>query len=359
MKYILAGGGTGGHVFPALAIAQRAVEQDPAAEVVFVGTAQGIEARVVEPAGFALECVDFCGFAGKSPLKKLAVMVKLFHSTRQALAILQRFPADVVVGVGGYASLPMLVAAAIRRVPVVLHEQNAWPGLANRLAAHWARRICVSMADGAEHFRGRPVVLTGNPVRQDLFHCRPWRGGSPQLLVFGGSQGASALNRALLEAIPVLRQALPELSIVHQTGVAEMADVVAGYNDRGFDRVEITPFIDDMAQAYTTSQLVLCRAGATTIAELAACGRPAVLVPLPQAAADHQTHNARVLENHGAAVVLPQAELNGQRLAEQLIALFEQPQRLADMAQQARLLSAKGAADLILNECHAVTRKRI
>ncbi|MCD6525752.1 MAG: undecaprenyldiphospho-muramoylpentapeptide beta-N-acetylglucosaminyltransferase [Desulfuromonas sp.] len=358
MKYLLAGGGTGGHVFPALAIARRAVEKDPLVQILFVGTAQGIEARVVEPAGFELETIDFCGFAGKSVWKKIQVLVKLIGSSRDALEILRRFKADVVIGVGGYASLPMLIAAALNRTPVVLHEQNAWPGLANRLASRWAKRICVSMADAAKEFPGRPVVMTGNPVRQDLFSCRAWQGSQPQLLVFGGSQGAHALNRAVIDALPRLQQALPELSIVHQSGKAEMADVVAGYNDRKFENVEITPFINDMTSAYHYSQLVLCRSGATTIAELAACGRPAVLVPFPQAAADHQTRNAQVLADQGAAVVVPQAELSGEQLGDLLIELFQQPDKLAEMGRQARQLAAKGAADLILNECWHVARKR-
>lgn len=358
MKVLIAGGGTGGHVFPALAIARRAMELDATNEILFVGTRQGIEARVVEPAGFDIDYVDFSGFAGKSVWQKACVMAKLVSSTREALEILSDFNADVVIGVGGYASLPMLVAAGLKRVPVVLHEQNAWPGLANRLASRWAKRVCVSMADVAKHFHGRPVVLTGNPVRQELFSCRAWRGDHPSLLIFGGSQGARAINQAIVEALPLLKQALPELTIVHQTGEAALPDMVAAYNDRDFDQVTLLPFIDDMAAAYRDSQLVLCRSGATTVAELAACGRPALLVPFPQAAADHQTCNARVLAECDAAVLLPQNELTSQRLADELINLFRDPQRLADMGRQAKMLAAKGAADLILNECRRVARKR-
>nr|WP_320048499.1 undecaprenyldiphospho-muramoylpentapeptide beta-N-acetylglucosaminyltransferase [uncultured Desulfuromonas sp.] len=358
MRILIAGGGTGGHVFPALAIARRAMELDATNEILFVGTRHGIEARVVEPAGFDIDYVDFSGFAGKRIWQKARVLVKLMSSTREALDILAEFSADVVIGVGGYASLPMLVAAGLKRIPVVLHEQNAWPGLANRLAARWAKRVCISMADVAQHFHGRAVVLTGNPVRQELFSCRAWRGEHPCLLIFGGSQGARAINEAVLDALPRLKQALPELRIVHQTGEAALADMVAGYNDRGFDRVTLLPFIDDMPAAYRDSQLVLCRSGATTVAELAACGRPAVLVPFPQAAADHQTCNAKVLADREAAVLLPQSELTGQRLAEELISLFQDPQRLTEMGRQARMLAAKGAADLILNECRRVARKR-
>ena len=358
MRILIAGGGTGGHVFPALAIARRAMELDATNEILFVGTRHGIESRVVEPAGFDIDYVDFSGFAGKSIWQKARVVVKLMSSTREALDILAEFSADVVIGVGGYASLPILVAAGLKRIPVVLHEQNAWPGLANRLAARWAKRVCLSLADVAKHFHGRAVVLTGNPVRQELFSCRPWRGKHPSLLVFGGSQGARAINEAVLDALPLLKQALPELRIVHQTGEAALADMVAGYNDRHFDNVTLLPFIDDMSAAYRDSQLVLCRSGATTVAELAACGRPAVLVPFPQAAADHQTCNARVLADRDAAVMLPQSELTGQRLAEQLISLYRDPQRLTEMGRQARMLAAKGAADLILNECRRVARKR-
>jgi UDP-N-acetylglucosamine--N-acetylmuramyl-(pentapeptide) pyrophosphoryl-undecaprenol N-acetylglucosamine transferase len=264
----------------------------------------------------------------------------------------------VVIGVGGYASLPILVAAALKRVPVVLHEQNAWPGLANRLAARWAKRICVSMPDVADYFPGRPVVLTGNPVRQELFSCRAWRGDHPQLLVFGGSQGARAINEAVLGALPRLFEAIPELTIVHQTGETALVDMVAGYNDRHITSATLVPFIDDMPSAYRDSQLVLCRSGATTIAELAACGRPAILVPFPQAAADHQTRNAEVLAKREAALLLPQAQLTSQRLAEELIRLLRDPETLASMGKQARTLAAKGAADLILNECRAAAQKR-
>jgi len=358
MKYLIAGGGTGGHVFPALAIAHRAKELDADSDILFVGTRHGIEARVVEPAGFAIDYVEFSGFAGKSLWRKAQVVARLFSSTKEALAILNRYRPDVVIGVGGYASLPILVAAALKRVPVVLHEQNAWPGLANRLAARWAKRICVSMPDVADYFPNRPVVLTGNPVRQELFSCRAWRGDHPQLLVFGGSQGARAINEALLGALPQLFEAIPELTIVHQTGEAALVDMVAGYNDRHITSATLVPFIDDMASAYRDSQLVLCRSGATTIAELAACGRPAILVPFPQAAADHQTRNAEVLAKREAALLLPQEQLTSQRLAEELIRLLRDPETLASMGKQARTLAAKGAADLILNECRAAAQKR-
>lgn len=357
MRYLFAGGGTGGHIFPALAIAQRAQQSDPDAQVLFVGTRRGIESRVVEPQGFAIRYVDFSGFAGQKLLRKLVVLGKLVASTRQALKILAEFNPDVVVGVGGYASLPILVAAALRRIPVVLHEQNAIAGLANRVAALWAGRICVSLAQGADAFSGKAVVLTGNPVRQELFACRPWAGEEPQLLVFGGSQGAAAINDALLAALPEVIKQVPTLKIVHQSGAQSYEQVVAQYAHCGFTNVEVLPFIEDMPRVYAASQLVVCRSGATTIAELAACGRPAILVPFPQAAADHQTSNAQAMVAEGAALLIPQQYL-GERLGASIIELLHQPDKLQYMGNRARRLGAKGAADLILNECRILVQKR-
>lgn len=357
MKYLFAGGGTGGHVFPALAIAKRARFSDPEAQILFVGTQRGIESRVVEPQGFAIRYIDFSGFAGQTLYRKVVVLGKLVTSTRQALKILAEFAPDVVVGVGGYASLPMLVAAGLRRIPVVLHEQNAIAGLANRVAALWAGRICVSLPQGAEAFAGKAVVLTGNPVRHELFACRPWTGDVPQLLVFGGSQGATAINDAMLAALPEVVAKVPRLKIVHQSGEHHFADVVEQYARCGFTNVDVLPFIEDMPKAYADSQLVVCRSGATTIAELAACGRPAILIPFPQAAADHQTSNAQAMVAEDAALLIPQKELNA-RLASSLVALLRQPEKLHMMGQQARRLGAKGAADLILNECRILVQKR-
>lgn len=358
MRYLFTGGGTGGHIFPALALAQRARQLDPQAEILFVGTAQGIESRVVEPQGFDLETVDFCGFAGQSIGRKIMVLAKLVSSTREALRIVKQFKPDVVIGVGGYASLPTLIAAGLRRVPVVLHEQNAISGLANRVAARWAGRICISMVEVEKGFGHKSVVMTGNPVREQMFNCRPWRGETPQLLVFGGSQGAKAINQAMVAALAQVIKVFPALKVVHQTGRNVMADVVTDYNDRGLNQVEVVEFIDDMAAAYAQSRLVVCRSGATTVAELAACGRASVLIPFPQAAADHQTRNAQALVDAGAACLIPQSELTGDRLATTIIDLLNDQKRLNEMAKNARSLAAKGAADLILHECQMLVQKR-
>lgn len=358
MRYVFTGGGTGGHIFPALAMAEQAKQQDEDAEILFIGTEKGIESRVVEPQGFDLETVNFSGFAGQPLWRKVLVLAKLVSSTREAFKILTTFKPDVVIGVGGYVSLPTLVAAAIKRVPVVLHEQNAVPGLANKVASLWAKRICLSMTQGAKSFEGKPVVMTGNPVRQKMFDCPSWQGTEPQLLVFGGSQGARAINTAMVEALPQVLAHFPTLKVIHQTGRNALADVVTDYNDRGLNQVEVVEFIDDMAMAYTQSQLVICRSGATTVAELAACGRPAILIPFPLAAADHQTCNAQALVDAGAACLLPQNELDGAALAETIIDLLKDDQRLRMMATKAKSLAAKGAAELIIHECQILVQKR-
>ncbi|OQY18193.1 MAG: undecaprenyldiphospho-muramoylpentapeptide beta-N-acetylglucosaminyltransferase [Desulfobacteraceae bacterium 4572_35.1] len=358
MRYLFAGGGTGGHIFPAMAVATRARSIDSDAQILFVGTERGIENRVVRPHGFELRCVNFSGFAGQSLWRKFIVIGRLVSSVCQGLKIVSEFNPDVVIGVGGYASLPLLIAAGLRRIPVVLHEQNAIPGLANKLASRWAGRICISLAQGANGFGNRAVVLTGNPVRQELFNCLPSHETEQlQLLVFGGSQGAAAINSAVLQALPQITAQLPNLRILHQTGEKNHADVVAAYEHLGFSNVEVLPFIDDMASAYANSQLVVCRSGATTVAELSACGRAAVLVPLPQAAADHQTHNAQALVDEEAAVMIAQTDLSEQ-LAPTIVELMKNPQKIQSMGSRAKRLSAKGAADLILNECRMLVQKR-
>jgi UDP-N-acetylglucosamine--N-acetylmuramyl-(pentapeptide) pyrophosphoryl-undecaprenol N-acetylglucosamine transferase len=353
---LLAGGGTGGHLFPAVALAQRLLETEPGSEVLFVGTERGIEARVLPKLALPLRTIDIAGFVGAGLRGKLALLPRLVRSVRQSLGILGQFRPEVVVGVGGYASAPVLLASRLRGVPYLIHEQNAWPGLTNRLLGRWARRVCLSFAEAQGAFRrGRPV-LTGNPLRRGMEECPPLPEGAPLLLAFGGSQGARAVNSALLAALPALEEWRGRLRIIHQTGADDLERVRDGYRQAGWE-AEVVPFIDDMAAAYARAHLVLCRAGATTIAELTACGRPSILVPYPFAAADHQTGNARALAGRGAARLLPQAELTGERLGREVGALLADRQRLLAMAEAAWSLGQRGAADRILAECRAVARK--
>jgi UDP-N-acetylglucosamine--N-acetylmuramyl-(pentapeptide) pyrophosphoryl-undecaprenol N-acetylglucosamine transferase len=241
-------------------------------------------------------------------------------------------------------------------VPFLIHEQNAWPGLANRLLARWAKRVCLSFADADRAFHRGRTVLTGNPLRRGMEDCPPVPEGEPQLLIFGGSRGARAINQLVVQTLPLLEGFRDRLRIVHQTGAEDLDLVRQGYRQAGWEDAGVVPFIDDMAAAYAAAHLVICRAGATTIAELTACGRPAILIPYPHAAADHQTGNARALAHRGAALLLPQAGLTAEGLAGVIGDLLADRERLLAMAATAHSLGRRGAADLILEECRAIAR---
>ena len=357
MKMLLAGGGTGGHLFPAVALAQRLEETDPEGEVLFVGTERGIEARVLPEIGYPLRTIDFAGFVGKGVAQKAALLPKLIRSLRQSMRILADFKPDVVVGVGGYASAPVLMGARMKKIPILIHEQNACPGLANRILSRWADRVCLSFqeADCAFH-RGR-TVLTGNPLRRGMEECPTLPEGPLQLLVFGGSRGARAINETVTQILPLLEAWKGKLTIRHQTGTDDLDWVRERYRKAGWDEGNVTPFIQDMAQAYAQSHLVICRAGATTIAELTACGRPSILIPYPHAAADHQSANARALAKRGAALMLSQAEMNPELLMRLVGDLLADRERLLHMAGAAHAMGRRGAADRILRECRTIARQ--
>jgi len=354
MRMLLAGGGTGGHLFPAVAVAQRLLETEYGAQVLFVGTERGIEANILPKLGLPLKTIDISGFVGKGPAAKLAILPQLVKSVRQSQRILDDFRPHMVMGVGGYASAPVLLAAKLKGIPFLIHEQNAWPGLANRLLGRWAERICLSFADTDRAFHHGRTVLTGNPLRQGMEDCPAITAGEPQLLVFGGSRGAQAINQLLLQVLPPLEGFRGRLRIVHQTGAEDLEKIRQGYRQANWDDAGVVPFIDDMAGAYAAAHLVICRSGATTIAELTACGRPAILIPYPFAAADHQTGNARALAHRGAALLLPQVDLTAERLARVIGDLLDDRQRLLTMAATARSLGRRGATDLVLAECRAI-----
>ncbi len=356
MRLLLAGGGTGGHLFPAVALAQRLTETDPEAEVLFVGTQRGIEARVLPELGWPLRTIDIAGFVGKGIVAKGAVFPRMARSVRQSLQILREFRPQVVVGVGGYASAPVLIAAKIKRIPYVIHEQNAWPGLTNRLLARWAERVCLSFAEADCAFHRGVTIVTGNPLRRGMEECPPLSAGDPELLVFGGSLGARAINEAVSQMLPLLEPLRGRLTIRHQTGPDDLETVREAYRAAGWNPDGVVPFIHDMAEAYAQAHLVVCRAGATTIAELTACGRPAILVPYPHAAGDHQSANARALARRGAALMLPQSELSAQNLGRIVGELLANREHLLAMARSAHAMGKRGAADRILKECRAVMR---
>ncbi len=351
MKMLLAGGGTGGHLFPAVAIAEQWLQQDENAEVRFVGTAKGLEAKLLPKLGLALETIDMVGLVGRGLSGALQVLPKLFRSLRQSQRILQQFKPDIVVGVGGYSSFPVLTAAWLKGIPFIVHEQNAQFGLSNRVLARFAQRVCVSLPESAAGLPQQKVVVTGNPLRQEVAGLSSALPPAGKLLVFGGSRGAHAINQLMVEALPLLRRMGVDAAVVHQTGQADQAQVTEAYRAAGETRVEVFAFIDDMATAYRNAQLVVSRAGATTIAELCACGRPALLIPFPHAAADHQTANAAAMQATGAAKLLVQAELTPEILAATIGELLPDRAQLQQMAQAAKVLGQTDAAERVVAVC--------
>jgi UDP-N-acetylglucosamine--N-acetylmuramyl-(pentapeptide) pyrophosphoryl-undecaprenol N-acetylglucosamine transferase len=339
---ILAGGGTGGHIYPALAVAGELRRRRPDLPLLFVGTRAGLEVRLVPEAGFPLRFINSAGIAGKSWPVRVANAMRIPWSLLQSVGIVMGRRAGVVVGVGGYASGPVVLAGSLLRRPTLIMEQNAVAGSTNRILAPLVDRVAVTYPETATRLKGRCQV-TGNPVRAG-FTALPDRrvAGRPHLLIFGGSRGARGLNDAVMDALPALA-GTSNLRIRHQTGSADLERVRAAYSHTALD-AEVTPYIEDMAGAYAAADLVICRAGATTIAELSATGRAAVLVPFPGATGGHQEENGRALAGAGAAVLLRQDEAGSGRLAEVVLALLADAPRRRHMEEAATSLGAPEAA---------------
>lgn len=340
MRAILAGGGTGGHVIPALAIAQE-LQQRYAAEVLFVGTARGIENRLVPAAGFALRLVQVGALNNVNLLTRAKTLFALPMAMFSARSILSEFQPDVVIGVGGYASGPAMLAAVLDRFPTLAFEPNVVPGLANRLVGRFVSSAAVHFEQTAHYFRNAEV--TGVPVRRAFFEIKNEVHAHPTLLVFGGSQGARAINQVIIQSVAELLKRQPNLQIIHQTGESGYGDAKAAYSPFGA-RVEVHRFIHDMPAYFQRADLVICRSGASTVAEIAAAGKPAIFIPFPHAADDHQRRNAAALEEADAAVVLEETKLDDVWLIDTVGALLEDPPRLRRMSAAARALSHPDAA---------------
>jgi len=345
MRAILAGGGTGGHVIPALAIANE-LKKSYNADVLFIGTARGIENRLVPDAGYELRLIRVGALKNVSLATRLKTAFDLPRALWAAGGTLTDFAPDVVIGVGGYASGPAMLAALVKHIPTLAFEPNVVPGFANRIVAKFVSAAAVHFEETADYFRHAEV--TGVPVRQAFFDIVPKRGGTPTLLVFGGSQGAHAINQAVFRCLPVLLREAPGIHILHQTGERDYNDALAAYEKIKTQSspltFEVFKFIDDMPAAFARTDLVVCRSGASTVAEIAAAGKPAVFVPFPHAADDHQRVNAEALARHGAAVVVEESKLEGVWLAETVATLLSDAQRLSHMSEAAHSLAHPNAA---------------
>lgn len=363
MRVVIAGGGTGGHLFPGLAVARALKARVPDSLISFAGTAAGIEARVIPSTEFGLDLIRSAGLKGKSVAARVRGALLVPLGCVDAWRLISRRRPDVVIGVGGYSSGPVVAVAALRGIPTMVLEQNAVPGLTNRLLARLVRRAAVTYEASLKYF-GEKAFVSGNPVRQEFLEVEhdPSRDAGinasrVRVLVFGGSQGAHAINMAMVEAAPRLAAAAETVDLVCQTGARDF-DVVREAFERHGVQGRVERFIDAMDREMKAAGLVVSRAGATTLAEVTAAGRPAILIPLPTATDDHQRQNARALEAAGAAELMEQSELTGETLADRILALAGDRDRRRHMSAAARTLAKPRAAADIVDAVIALTGRR-
>jgi UDP-N-acetylglucosamine--N-acetylmuramyl-(pentapeptide) pyrophosphoryl-undecaprenol N-acetylglucosamine transferase len=346
MHVLIAAGGTGGHIYPGIAVAREAMRRDDSSVVRFVGTARGLERRLVPQAGFELSIIESAGLKNvgmRARLRGLALLPKSFVAARR---VIRDSHPDIVVGAGGYVSGPVLLTAALMGLPTLVMDSNALPGWTNRVLARFVDKAAVSFAEALGYFRGKGV-LTGNPVRAEFFEIPPRQRNGQQLalLVFGGSQGARAINEAMIAALPQLASWKSGLRITHQTGETEYERVRQGYEAATWgENADVRPYIDNMVTEFARADLIICRAGATTSAELVAAGKAAIMIPFPLAADDHQRKNAEALEAAGAARMILQKDLTGARLAAEIASFVAAPEEITRMEQRSRQLARRDAA---------------
>lgn len=365
MRLLVAGGGTGGHLFPGIALGEEVKTRHPRNDVLFVGSARGIEAREVPRAGYPLEIIDV------GPIKRMGLwgtlrgIFRVPRALGQSMRILRKFDPDVVVGVGGYSSGPVVMAAWMMRIPTAVQEQNALPGFTNRTLGRLVDAVFTAFPEAQASFPRRKTYLLGNPIRRAfLDNYLHTKAATDRLSIFvtGGSQGAHVLNLKVAEAMEELAPALgPRLALLHQTGVKDQPEIAARYQKLAAHGLiaEAVAFIDDMPRAYAGADLLVCRAGATTIAELTVCKKPAILVPFPFAADDHQTVNARSMVQAGAALLVPESELSGEKLASELRGLEADRPRLLRMSRASGVLGRPEAAREIADVCVSLCSRRL
>ncbi|HLB05883.1 MAG TPA: undecaprenyldiphospho-muramoylpentapeptide beta-N-acetylglucosaminyltransferase [Thermodesulfobacteriota bacterium] len=370
MRVIIAGGGTGGHLFPGIAVAEEFKGRDEGNELLFVGTEKGIEARVLPKLGWPLSFISAEGIKGKGVISKIRAVYKLIPGFFESIKIIKGFRPDAVIGVGGYASAPMLLAARFLGKRSAIHEQNALPGVTNRILGKVVERVFISFSDSAGFFPQGKVVVSGNPLRKEILEglkepspqpsthpgINPRGRGRKAILIFGGSLGAHRINSVVLEMIRHLDEP-NRWRITHQTGEKDYKETEEGYLGADW-QADVRPFIYDMAAAYIEADLVICRAGATTVAELTAAAKPAILIPYPFAADDHQRVNAESLVNVGGAVMILEKDLTGERLAREVERLLDDSEMLKKMGENARKLARVDAAKVVVDGVYELVKGR-
>lgn len=356
-RAIIAGGGTGGHLFPGIAVAREMQRRNAKAEILFVGAERGIESRLVPQEGYPLRVLPLRGVKGEGWGTQIQSMTATVKGVFSARRILKEFNPDVVIGVGGYASFPTVMAAVLTGYPRMIMEQNSIPGLANRMLAHWVDFAAITDPKTKATFGDRGVV-TGNPIRPQFKSIPPKSHQPPfTVLVFGGSQGAQSINRGVRESLSWLSDWITKLRFVHQTGEKQVEEIRRAYSDAGFE-ADVRPFFNDFHQQYAAADLIVSRAGATTVSEIKAAGRASILIPLPTAADDHQTKNAKAMVEENAAVLISNAELNGESLSSAIRSLLSDPQKLDSIEKNARRIAVVDAEQRIVDLAERAAGKR-
>ncbi len=359
LRIIIAGGGTGGHLFPAIAVANEFVAQNPKNRICFVSTGNTFEKAALGRAGFRLKAIAAEGIKGRGLWRQLRAVVKIPMGVFQSIRIINRFRPDLVVGMGSYAAGPVVIGAWLSAIPVVLHEQNVLPGLTNRVLSRFADRVYVSFQSTCNLLASQHVSVTGNPVRKEILAAGKNGNGAMErpftVLVLGGSQGAHSINLAMADAVDRL-QGKSDYFFIHQTGTRDAAFVTEAYQKAGCGAL-VKPFFENMADQYQKADLVICRAGATTVAEVTALGKGAVLIPYPYAADNHQTLNARSLSEAGAAQMILEQDLSGRGLSRVIENYTLHPGVLAQMGNRAKDFGNPDAAVNIVKDCYGLLEK--
>ncbi len=358
MKVLIAAGGTGGHIYPGIAVAKEIMRRDPNSVVRFVGTARGLETKLVPDNGFELSTIDSVGLKNVGLVGQFKGLFVLPKSFLEARKLLKEFQPDVVIGAGGYVSGPVLLMASFMRFPTLVMDSNALPGFTNRRLAPFVTKAALTFEEAVKFF-GKKGLVTGNPVRKEFFEIPPKARDNSKfcLLIFGGSQGARAINNAMVEALPLLDEFKGKLKITHQTGESDFPKIEESYKRAEWTDTEVSAYIKNMPEHFAENDLILCRAGATTCAELAAAGKASIMIPLPTAADDHQRKNAEALQTAGAAKMILQRDLNGENLAKAIKDLIEKPENITEMENAAKKLARADAAEVTVNLIEELVKK--
>jgi UDP-N-acetylglucosamine--N-acetylmuramyl-(pentapeptide) pyrophosphoryl-undecaprenol N-acetylglucosamine transferase len=356
---VIAGGGTGGHLFPGIAIAEEFIKRDPHSRVIFIGTKKGIEHRLLGSLGYELKEIDVEGLKGRGFKALIKGMYAIPNSMWQSRCILKAFAPDVVIGVGGYASGPSVIVACLMGIPSAIAEQNALAGNTNRILGKFVRKVFLTYEQSKNMFAAGKVLVTGNPVRA-AFAAGLGPANRPKvrrrILIFGGSQGAAAINKTVVAMLPLLQKIKDKVSVVHQTGERDLVMAKQAYKQYGIE-AEVSPFIVDMVSAYAASDLIICRAGATSLAEITVAGKASILIPFPFAANDHQTLNAKAMVEAGAAAMIQEGDLTAEKLYSFVENLLEDDHKLREMEVKSKKLGRPDAAARIVDVCLQLVQK--